>query len=178
MVIQTNRTRFSALSISLHWLMLLLIVGAYASMELREGYPRGSDTRELFKTVHYMIGISVLALVVVRIAARLLTPGPAPLDEPAWRSLLARLVHLALYGFMIAMPIAGWLILSGEGDAIPFGLPPLAAPSIALAGQMEELHEAGANLGYLLVGLHAVASLFHHFVLRDGLLNRMRFGRA
>lgn len=178
MVTETNRTRFSALSIGLHWLMLLLIVGAYASMELREGYPRGSDMRELFKTVHYMIGISVLALVVLRIAARLLTPGPAPLEEPAWRSLVSKLVHLALYGFMIAMPVVGWLILSGEGDAIPFGLPALAAPDRAFAHQMEELHEAGANLGYLLVGLHAAASLFHHFVLRDGLLNRMRFSKA
>lgn len=178
MVTQTHRTRYSALSISLHWLMLLLIVAAYVVMELGEDAPRGSAARESIQEWHSMIGLSVLALVVIRILARLLTPAPTPLEEPAWRSLLAKLVHLALYAFMIGMPLLGWLILSGEGEALPFGLPALVAPDRAFAHQMEELHEAGANLGYLLVGLHAVASLFHHFVLRDGLLNRMRFGRA
>jgi len=172
------RSRYSALSIGLHWLMFLLIVAAYVAMELREGYPRGSDTRELFKSIHYMVGLSVLGLVIVRLAARLFTPGPTALEEPMWRSLLSKAVHLALYAFMIAMPVLGWLILSGEGDAIPFGLPPLATANEGFAHQMEELHEAGGNLGYLLVGLHAAAALFHHYVLRDGVLNRMRLGRG
>lgn len=173
-----TRSRYSTLSIGLHWLMFLLIVAAYVAMELRESYPRGSDTRELFKSIHYMVGLSVLGLVIVRLAARLLTPGPVPLEEPVWRSLMSKAVHAALYGFMIAMPVLGWLILSGEGDSIPFGLPALSGTNEGLAHQMEELHEAGGNLGYLLVGVHAAAALFHHYVLRDGLMNRMRLGQG
>lgn len=169
--------RYSTISIALHWLMLLLLIAVYAAIELREFYPRGSDIREAFKTWHFMLGLSVLVLVLVRIAARLATASPAPLDEPALRSLASKTVHLALYVLMIGMPLAGWAILSAEGDPIPFfglELPPLTGVNEALAKQVEELHELGGTIGYWLIGLHALAALFHHYVLRDGLLSRMR----
>lgn len=169
--------RYSTISVALHWLMLLLLVAVYAAMELREFYPRGSDLREGLKMWHYMLGLSVLTLVLVRIVARLTTAAPAPLDEPALRQLASKAVHLALYALMIGMPLAGWIILSAEGDPVPFFglvLPPLTGVNEALAHQVEELHELGGNIGYLLVALHAAAALVHHYVLRDGLLNRMR----
>ena len=97
--------RYSSLSITLHWLMLLVIAAAFATIELRTSYPRGSDIREGLKTWHFMLGLSVFALVIVRIAARLLTATPADLPEPTWRKALAKLTHLALYALMIGMPI-------------------------------------------------------------------------
>ena len=173
----TRPDRYSAISIALHWLMLALLVAVYAAMELREFYPRGSDLREGLKMWHYMLGLSVLALVLVRIVARLVTAAPTSLNEPALRQLASKAVHLALYALMIGMPLAGWTILSAEGDPVPFFglvLPPLTGVNEALAHQVEELHELGGNLGYVLVALHAAAALLHHYVLRDGLLNRMR----
>ena len=82
---------------------------------------------------------------------------------------------------MIGMPVAGWIILSAEGKTIPFfgfELWPLVSANSALAEQVEELHELGGSIGYWLIGLHAVAALFHHYILRDNLLFRMRFFRA
>ena len=168
--------RYSLISITLHWLMFALIVAVYAMMELRDFYPRGSDPREAMKAWHFTLGLSVFALVWVRIIARLFTAAPPKLNEPAWRSRMAKATHLALYALMIAMPLAGWVILSAEGDAIPFwgfNLPALVPVDKALAGQVEELHELGGTIGYWLIGLHAAASLFHHYVLKDGLLWRM-----
>ena len=66
--------RYSIASILLHWLMLLLIVGVYAAIEFREFFPKGSMPREALKSCHYMLGLSVLALVWLRIAARLIWP--------------------------------------------------------------------------------------------------------
>lgn len=169
--------RYSRPTIALHWLMLALIAIVYASMELRGLFPRGSAPRELMKATHFALGISVLALVIVRIAARLpsSTPPITPPPSPAQR-LLAGIAHLALYAFMIAMPLLGWLMFSAEGKTVPFfglDLPPLIGPDKALAHDLEEWHELGATLGYWLIGLHAAAALLHHYVQRDNTLRRM-----
>ena len=167
--------RYSVASIALHWLMLLLIVAVYAAIEFREYFPKGSEPREALKAWHFMFGLSVLALVWLRIVARLVWAAPHP-DGPAWRQAGARATHLALYLFMIGMPIAGWMILSAEGKAIPFfgfELPALVARNGDFAERVEEVHEIGGTIGYWLVGLHAAASLFHHYVLRDRVLARM-----
>jgi cytochrome b561 len=170
--------RYGALSIALHWLMLPLLVAVYATIELRELYPKGSDPREALKTWHYMLGLSVFFLVWLRIVLYA-TAGPRPPVRPppaAWQELAGRLMHAALYLFMIAMPVAGWLILSAEGKPVPFfglQLPPLAGQGKELAGLAEEIHEAVGTVGYWLIGLHAAAALFHHYVVRDNTLLRM-----
>ena len=166
--------RYGAATIALHWLMLLLLVAVYATIELHEVFPRGSGPRAALKTWHFMLGLSVLALVCVRIAARL--SGAAPAADKGPTALLARVVHLALYLFMILMPIAGWIVLSAEGDRIPFPgfeLPPLVGPDDALAERVEEMHALVGTIGYYLIGLHAAAALFHQYVLRDGILARI-----
>ncbi len=169
--------RYATPVIALHWLIFLLIVVSYASIELREFFPKGSAPREAMKSLHFMIGLTVLALVVARIAARFLSSTPKILPTPPhWQEIAARLVHLALVGFMVAMPVLGWLILSAEGDPIPFWgleLPPLTSPDKTLAEQVEEVHETIGNVGYFLIGGHAAAALFHHYVTRDNTLIRM-----
>lgn len=178
---QATPTRYSRLSIALHWFMFLLIAATYACMELREFFPRGSDPREAMKAWHYMLGLSVLILVVLRIAARFLSRAPSIIPTPpAWQQWSAKIVHLGLYLLMIGMPLAGWLILSAEGDPIPFfglELPPLAAPDKGLAEWVEDLHETAGTVGYYLIGLHAAAALFHHYFVRDNTLARMLPGR-
>jgi cytochrome b561 len=160
--------------------MLALIIGVYAVIELREFYPRGSTPREALKAWHYTLGLSVFGLVWLRIAARLIWPAPLPI-EGGWRHLASRLTHAALYVLMIAMPLAGWVILSAEGDAVAaFGLelPPLVGESHSLAERVEELHELGGTIGYWLIAIHAAASLFHHYILGDQTFRRMLPRRA
>ena len=182
-MVQPNSTaRYSVTTIVLHWLMLLLLVGVYGAIEFREFYPKGSEPREALKMWHFMLGLSVLGLVWFRIVARLLwaPPQPSP-DEPSWRQAVARAIHFALYVFMVGMPIAGWLILSAEGEIIPFfgfELPALVGEDEQLAGRTKEIHELGGTVGYWLIGIHAAASLFHHYILRDRVLARMTPFRA
>ena len=68
--------RYGSLSIGLHWLMLVLIVAVYACIELKGNFPKGSETRELLKQWHFMLGLGVFALVWLRLAVRLVTPTP------------------------------------------------------------------------------------------------------
>jgi superoxide oxidase len=178
----TVAERYGRLSIVLHWITLALLIGVYACIELREMYPRGSELREALKMWHFMLGLTVFVLVWVRIAARLMgnTPPIVP-TAPRWQLIIANIVELALYGLMIVLPILGWVTLSAEGKPIPyFGvqLPALVGESKALAERTEELHVTLATVGYFLIGLHAAAALFHHYVRRDNTLERMKLLRG
>ena len=157
--------------------MLVLIAATYACIELREFFPKGSETREAFKAWHFSLGLSVLGLVLIRILARL--SGPSPVIAPAlprWQLRLAWLMHVALYLLMAGLPVAGWLILSGKGARIEwFGLPlpAIMGPDEALAKQIKSLHETAGEIGYWLIGLHAAMGLVHHYLIRDNTLLRM-----
>ncbi|HMT42311.1 MAG TPA: cytochrome b [Sphingorhabdus sp.] len=124
-----------------------------------------------------MLWLLVLILIVVRIVARLMKAKPTIVPEPAaWQRLLANVTHFAVYAFMVAMPLAGWTILSAAGKLIPFfglELPALVAPDKDLAGQIKELHELSGTIGYYIIGLHVAAALFHHYIIKDNTLIRM-----
>jgi len=176
-VANNGTKKFAPMLIGLHWAMLLLLAAVYAAMELRGIFPKGSDAREAMKTWHYMLGLSVGVLVCIRLVARLVTVTPVivPLP-PKWQQWLGQLVHAGLYALMIAMPLLGWALLSAEGESIPlFGLelPALVQENDSLADQLKEVHEFIGTAGYFLIGLHALAALFHHYLLRDNTLRRM-----
>ena len=177
MSLTNTRDRYGALSITMHWLMFLLLVAVYACMELHEAYPKGSDMRIALKNWHFTLGITVFALVWLRLALRLSQVVPAIAPQPArWQDILGKLVHLALYAFMIGMPLLGWLILSGEGKPVPFyglELPGLIAENEALAEDIEDIHKTIGEIGYYLIGLHTLAALFHHYFLKDNTLRRI-----
>ena len=172
-----TKERYGSLSIALHWLMVLLFIGVYACMEFSDSYPKGSDTRALLKGLHFSFGMCILILVWVRIAARVMAPTPEIVPTiPAWQVLFSKLIHLVLYVFMIGMPLAGYIgrMLAGKVTYV-FGiaLPVFLDVNKDMAENIFDLHETIGNLGYYLIGLHAVAALFHHYIKRDNTLSRM-----
>ncbi len=174
---KNTTNRYGSLSIGIHWLMLLLFIAVYGTIELRELFEKGSDPREALKTWHFMLGMLVFLLVWLRLAARLSGPTPAIQPAPpAWQQLSSKALHLALYLLMIGMPITGWLLLSASGKPIPFfglELPALIGEDKELAKAIKELHEFVGTAGYYLIGLHAAAAFYHHYVVRDDTLTRM-----
>ena len=170
------RARFNLALITLHWLTLALIAGSYLTSELQEAF-EDTPTEALIKDWHAMLGVTVLALAVLRIAVRAVSRAPAiEPPPPRWQARIATLVHLALYGLMLLLPLTGWLMLNADGESVSwFGhaLPVLVGPSRRLAHTLEDVHEAIANAGYFLIGLHAAAALFHHYVVRDNTLRLM-----
>lgn len=166
--------RYGLLSIGMHWLMLALLIGVYACIELHELYPRSNALHEQLKTWHFMLGLSVFALVFLRLLIRFVAPTPGmSVQISAWQSHLAGLMHGVLYAFLIVMPVLGWLTLSAGGKVIPFELPALIGPDKALASAAKEIHQTIGTLGYYLIGLHAAAALYHHYFVGDDTLRRM-----
>lgn len=167
---------YAKLSITLHWLMLVLFAGVYVCLEIKGLLPKGHALRGLFLGLHGVFGLSIFALVWVRLLGRLTPRPPITPALPAWQTAVSHLMHVTLYALMIATPILAWLMLSAGGKPMPwfdFFLPSPVAVNPELAKQFKYWHELLGSSGYWLIGLHAAAGLFHHYWVRDNTLTRM-----
>lgn len=173
-----NAERWGAVSQALHWLIVLMIFGlAVVGLTLDE-LPRTPSYFWVY-TAHKSMGITVLALVLVRLAWRLYAGAPRPVPgTPGWQHATAVVTHVLLYAVMFAMPLSGWLYDSASGLR-PFKLfgllemPKLVAPDEAIAATAHEIHEWGLYVLIVLVVVHAGAALYHHLFLGDATLARM-----
>ncbi|MBS7790066.1 cytochrome b/b6 domain-containing protein [Roseococcus sp. SDR] len=165
------KTRHDPLTLGLHWLIALLILGAYATSELAQG--RGGPGTNL----HGSLGLAVFGLSLIRILWRGFAPHPTPVPMGAWMARAARLAHVALYATMLLAPLLGLAALWARGTEMSFlglvALPSPMTPDRAFSRTLKGLHELASNALVLLALLHAAAAIFHQYVLRDGLLERM-----
>ena len=178
--------RYSGIARFFHWLtviLLLVTIPIGLVMTYRGGELNIWDTTtNVLYNSHKALGVVILAVVLMRLAYRLI--HGAPPDEPTLsglQKLVAHVVHWTLYGLLILIPIIGWIGVSMFPALGLFGLlklPALAAPDQATAKWMFEVHAILGRLLLALIALHVVASLGHHFVLRDGVLRRMWPGKT
>lgn len=170
--------RFGWPLIGLHWLMFAIVAAAYALMEWRDVVPKGDPLRTTLMHWHWLAGLLVLALVLPRLAVRALGGAAPPITPPPprWQERASRLAHLGLYALLLLLPVSGYLMVNAKGRVVEvagMALPVLIAASEALAEALEEIHEILGNLGYALIAVHVVASLWHHFIQKDDTLVRM-----
>jgi cytochrome b561 len=190
-------SRYSGVAIVLHWAIAFAIFGM-----IPLGWWMGDAVREpatqaqaaaAFQ-LHKSIGLTILALSLVRLIWRLMHPvPPMPAHMPRWERLAASGVHWAFYGLMIAMPLTGWLYVSTGWDAIDdraldvptlwfglfqvphlFGLSHLGYEARSfLSATIGFTHSKLAWGAIGLAALHVGAALKHHFFDQDDVLTRM-----
>ena len=172
--------RYSPAQRRLHWLMFALVAVAYLAIETRGNFERGTLARTVAVQGHFWTGLAVLALIMPRLWLRLRRGAP-PITPalPAWQAWPARTLHLVLYAFLLVQPVLGLMTAWTDGKRVmvPFTqalLPALMAPDAALAVTLEDLHETIGSAFYWVIGLHVLASLWHHYLRRDDTLARMR----
>jgi cytochrome b561 len=163
---------------SLHWLILALLVVQFA---IAWTMPHiGRDTKpETLINLHFSLGVVVLVVVVIRLMWRVIHGEPVPVDGVApWQVQSARILHWLLYLLLFVIPILGWMNASFRGFPVSlfalFEMPKLLATrqaGFAWTGDVHALLATYALLG--LVGLHVLAGLYHYFIRRDGVLQRM-----
>lgn len=160
-----------------HWTSALLIVGALSIVWLREAL-EGDAVRATLLGVHRQLGLLVLLFWGLRLVLRLLLPRAEPETAgPAWQRAVAALVHVAIYGLLLSLPVLGWALTNAHGhDVVALGLwrlPTLVAVDPDLADDLQSWHETAAWSLLALVALHAGAALWHHWRARDGVLRAM-----
>lgn len=174
---QITRQKYAPISISLHWLTAILMIAAYASIELHESIPRGNPLRGAMEDWHIYFGLGILPIGLFRLAFNLTQSAPPIVPKlPSWQVGLTTAMKVYLYGLMLLMPLLGWVFLSAEGEAVRFlglQLPGIAPLSESLAEFGEETHVLLGKSGYLFITFHAAAALYHHYVVNDNTLRRM-----
>lgn len=154
---------YSRTQILLHWAVALLVLfNLIFSDAMSELWDQIEETGPTPTTTgawaHIIAGSAVLAFVAWRLVLRFTRGVP---HAPAGTNRLLKLAgdagHIVLYALMIALPVTGLL---------------------AFFGGFEDLGEVHAEVLksalWALIALHVLAALYHHFFLKDGLLNRMR----
>jgi cytochrome b561 len=128
--------------------------------------------------IHKTLGLVILALVVARLAYRLVHGAPA--DEPTlewWQKAASHITHWSLYALLLLVPLVGWLGISLYGAREVFGIatiPALAATDEGAASTVLVFHRILALLTVALIAMHVGAAVVLHYVIRgDGVLARM-----
>jgi cytochrome b561 len=188
MAARNSLLRYGTVAMTFHWIIALLIVvnvtlGFWFANVMERGDPN------LFMTVqiHKSIGLTVLVLSILRVGWRLINPVP-PMPSGMSPGLVAaaRASHTLLYVFIIAVPLAGWVMVSASplGNPIPyFGLfewPHISfladlprATKVADKEMFEETHAILAYATLALVVVHVLAALYHQFSRHDDVMRRM-----
>lgn len=152
-----------------HWVGALMIVAAVAAVNLGDDYV----------DLHKSIGASFLMWTILRVAVRFVSKIPPYPPMPKWQIGMAHLTHLGLYLAMLAMPITGALMSMYGGRAVSvfglFNMPSMVGINRDMAKLMNELHtEAVFYVLVFLIVAHVSAALYHQFVMKDNLIDRIK----
>ena len=168
---------YDSVARGLHWLTALLVLAEYIVGSVMP-HVRLAPPFAFLVQVHLALGSGLLLVVLLRIVWRLKHRPPPPPPSPAWQRRLAAATHFLLYLTLILMPLAGWASASAHGYPVrAFGILSLPAlvPYRAHIGFILGMVHADVLYWILLalIAMHVGAALYHRFVKRDSVLNRM-----
>lgn len=170
--------RYTKPAVLLHWLIALLIISAFGLGLTMVDIPGLTPTKLKYFSWHKWLGVTVLALVCVRLLWRLTHKAPAyPAHMPAWQQSAAHGLHLGLYVLMFAIPVSGYFYSLAAGVPVVylglFQLPVIMAPNPELKPLLKDIHYVLNMTMAAAVAAHVLAALKHQFIDKDGVLKRM-----
>ena len=170
--------RYTRTVMAIHWLSAFVVMAAFVTG--LEGPARVifSDAHLSDRQWHETLGVTIVALTLLRVVWRLLAGARAPkLPMPRWMHIASKALQGFLYLLLLAVPITGLITVGTGGHGIELlggaHIMPPAPLNEALSHQLGDIHKLMGDAIMWLAGVHAVAALFHHYVLRDGVLNSM-----
>ncbi|HOX72988.1 MAG TPA: cytochrome b [Dokdonella sp.] len=176
MSLKSTENRWGSVARMLHWLMALAIIGNGIVGLVMDEMPRGMSKLNTF-AIHKSIGLTVLALLVLRASWRLFDRKPDDEPMPRWQRLAAHATHGVLYLLMLAIPLSGWIYNSAHGYALQwfklFNLPALSEKNDALSDFAGDAHEILFWVLVVVLVAHVGGALVHHWFERDNTLLRM-----
>jgi cytochrome b561 len=178
--VPVHAPRFDGLTVAIHWASLALVLALFGTAWSIDAAP--PELARPLLTAHRSLGLIVWLLTLLRLVWRGtgIRRPQHPAAMPAWQVFAARANHAALYALLLVQPLTGLgqtLLLGRAFQLLLWRVPPLVPRDRALAQLTHDLHEGGGYLLAAAVGLHALAALAHHFVVKDQVLAGMLRGR-
>ncbi len=185
MQLKNSSTRYGAIGMTLHWVIVALVITQFVFASLAEAaeaekaaHPAAALVQFQWLARHKSVGVTIFALAVARLLWRAFSPPPAlPAAMPRWQVVAAKLSHYGFYALLFAMPLSGLVMSAAANYPVSyfgwFTLPNLVGPDEGLRGSMEELHHLLAFSLFVLASVHVAAALKHHFFDKDDVLRRM-----
>ena len=173
----SGRTRYTGTAIGLHWIVVALIVAAWALGLTMVDLPLSPQKLKAYSW-HKWTGVTIFLLTLARLAWRASHQPPAlPGSMPAWQIRAAAASHALLYALLFAIPLSGWLFSSASGVPVVYlglvQLPDLVGRDKALAGLLKQVHVVLNWTLFVTACIHVTAAFKHHLVDRDDVLTRM-----
>jgi cytochrome b561 len=173
-----DNNHWSTLSIALHWLTALVVLGQFALGLWMTDLTLYDHWYHQAPTLHKAIGVLLFLLVLLRLWWRLFNGRPQELAEhQPWERFVAKWTHRALYLLLFAVMVSGYLISTADGRGVSvFGWFTVPATLHGIDGQEDVAGVVHLTLASTLVAvalLHAGAAFKHHFIDRDRTLKRM-----
>ena len=167
---------YDDVAVALHWATALLVVVQFLLAITWDYFPKG--TTEEMQSLHISMGVLLTAVVLARIVWRLVPGHHRPAIVSGWVKLASKAVHYLLYVLLVVQAGLGFAFRWAQGHPVGFfGLFGIPGPFGELARperrQLHELHEWGGWAIVIIALLHALAALYHHYVLKDRVLKRM-----
>lgn len=177
MHLRNDETQYGLAAKALHWGVALLIIAQFAIAWYMEELPKGLE-RFRYVELHKSIGVTILALMALRLFWRFYSPPPPlPAGLPKWEILAAHAGHWAIYGFVILQSLSGMFMVWAANSPLNFFgwfvLPSPIAPDKPLREIFGEVHEIAAFAIIAILLVHIAAALRHHFILKNDILRRM-----
>ncbi|HET9577619.1 MAG TPA: cytochrome b/b6 domain-containing protein [Usitatibacter sp.] len=172
-----NNARYGAVAQAFHWVMAILVLVAFIYGPGGSEVRVYSAARDFKRQLHETLGALVFTLLILRVTWRLIDARPDPPDVPRWMGVASKAVQGLLYLLLFALPVTAitgaWL----EGHPLTFlrgvEIPPLLPKLHDIGAVFAKVHTWLGDTIMWLAGFHALAGLFHHFVMRDGVLVSM-----
>lgn len=175
--------RYDRTTIVLHWIVVVFVIGLYAAAIIWGELPRGTPMRKLLQALHISFGLLFIVVLAWRVYWRLFRRRKLPAASgTAAQRLAATVVQNGLYVMLVAQAVIGvcWRIAQQEPLAF-FWMFEFPEPQIFDKATKQLLGVAHEYLGHAIIivaGVHALAGLYHHFVLKDGVMRRILPGAS
>jgi cytochrome b561 len=170
-------SRYPLTVIALHWGIAAAVVGLMVLGWWMQTIPKEPvGPRADAYNLHKSIGLTVLVLMLLRLGWRISRRPPELPPLPVWQAWAARAVHALLYLLMFLDAFSGYLGSAVSGFPVKyFGvtLPAWAGANPAIKEACSVIHLVSSWGLVVVISLHLAATLYHQWVLRDGLLWRM-----
>ncbi len=165
---------YSATARHIHWLMAFLIIATFVLALVIDDLPKSWKANSI--SLHKATGLAILLLLAFRILWRFMHRPPSLVELNPKLRRLAGLGHFTLYALMLAVSVFGLIYAALRGLGLEFGLfsiSPIFEANRAAARPYRQLHELSAYALLGLAGLHAITALWHHYIRKDGVLQKM-----